>query len=264
MSGASFAITLEELRIIVASDRGYGLDPADWNERQTFVIDQVVTSAVAQVYFPPPVKGERLAPDWTFLKPITEVGLASGSQRIKMPADFGSVDGPIAVKTTATTSMPWWIEWRNENWILGLYQGAPALTGPPKFAAETVLRDHGAPVGQRRGLLIFPIADQDYVLQIKYSINPDRLSGACPYAYGGAQYRELYVASVYAVAEQQFDGVMGTATQKFDQMLLAAISQDNKNRPQKLGYNANRETPAWRGHRHVQPNVFYYNDDPIT
>lgn len=264
MSGANLAITLKELSVIVANDRGYSRDPNQWTASQTFVIDQVVTSGVAQVYSPPPVNGEKIAPDWTFLKPITQVSLPAGSQQIRMPEDFGSVDGPIAVMADATTSQPWWIEWRNEALIYQLYQATPQITGPPRFAAETVLRNIDPPAGQARGLIFFPIPDQDYILQIKYSIIPERLSGAQPYAYGGARYRELFIASCLATAEQRFDNVMGVMTKKFNDMLLAAVSEDNKNRPQKLGYNANREGPAWRGYQHVSPLAFFYNDEPIT
>lgn len=264
MQSANIAISLDELSIIVANDRGYSRDPKKWTDSQKFVITQVVTSGVAQVYSPPPVNGEKIAPDWTFLKPVTEVSLPAGSQMIRMPDDFGSVDGPIAVKTSTTTGTPWLIYWRNEAWILQLYQPNPQVTGPPKFAAECVIRDINPPAGQARGLVFFPIPDQDYILQVKYSIIPERLSGAQPFPYGGPRYRELFIASCLAFSEQKFDNARGVMTKRFDEMLLAAVSEDNKNRPQNLGYNGNNEGPAWRGYRHDNPLAFFYNDEPIT
>ena len=264
MPGASLAIELNELSIIVANDRGYSLNPKNWNDKQKYIIDQVVASGVSQVYSPPPVDGEKIAPDWTFLKPITEVSLPSGVNRIKMPDDFGSIDGPIAIKSDANTVQPWWIMWRNENYILQLAGTSPAMIGPPKFAAECVFRDINPPSGQVRGLLFFPTPDRDYTLQVKYSITPERLSGAQPYPYGGPRYRELFIASCLAISEQRYDNVMGVMTKKFNQMLLAAVSEDNKNRPQQLGYNANVESQAWRGFQRPAPLAFYYNDEPLT
>jgi len=264
MSGASLAIELTELSIIVATDRGYSPDPKRWNDKQRYVITDCVTSGVAQVYSPPAIEGEQIAPDWTFLKPITEISLVTGANQIKMPDDFGSCDGPVAVKTSATTGTPWWIEWTNEWALMGMNQATPFMTGPPRYIAEVALRDINPPSGQRRALMVFPVADQDYLLQVKYSINPNRLSSAQPYAYGGPQYRELFIASCLAVAEQRFDGVEGPAAKRFNTMLRAAVSQDNKNRPQKIGYNGNREAPSWRGYRHPHPLICYYNDVPIT
>jgi hypothetical protein len=143
-------------------------------------------------------------------------------------------------------------------------QLSPSIVGPPKFACEIVLRNIDPPAGQARGIMFYPTPDQDYMLQIKYSIIPERLSGAQPYAYGGARYRELFIASCLATSEQRFDNTMGVMTKKFNDMLLAAVSEDNKNRPAKIGYNANREVQAWRGYEHTSPLAFYYNDDPIT
>lgn len=263
MSGASFAIELDELKIIIANDRGYSLSPDDWSDKQAYVINDVVTSGVAQVYFPPAIDGERIAPDWTFLKPITEVGLPAGQQQIRLPDDWGSVDGPIGVKSGTTTCLPWRIQWRNEMYILQLYQGSSTMQGPPKFACEIAFREI-EPTGQARGLLVYPIPDQDYILQVKYSIIPSRLSGAMPFAYGGARYRELFIASCLAISEQRFDNVAGIMTKRFNQMLIGAVSEDNKNRPANLGYNGNSEDPAWRGFEHPAPGAFYYNDDPIT
>jgi len=185
-------------------------------------------------------------------------------EAIRMPEDFGSVDGPIAVKADATTSQPWWIDWKNENTIYQMYQTSPQFTGPPRFACETVLRNIDPPAGQARAIMFFPTPDQNYILQIKYSIIPDaalrcsaiRLRrGQIP----GVIHRELLGHGRAAI--RQHDGVM---TKKFNDMLLAAVSEDNKNRPAKIGYNANRENQAWRGYRHTCPTAFYYNDDPIT
>ena len=264
MQSANIAITLEELSIIIANDRGYSVDPTKWNANQTFVINQIVTSGVAQVYSPPPVNGEKVSPDWTFLKPITQISLPCGMQTIRMPDDFGSVDGPIAVQTSTQTGTPWWIDWKNENFIYQMYQTNPQITGPPKFAAETVLRNINPPAGQARGLVFFPIPDQDYLLQVKYSIIPERLSGSQPYTYGGPRFRELFIASCLAYAEQKFDNNRGVMTARFNEMLMAAVSEDNKNRPQKLGYNGNSEGVAWRGFMHTNPLAFYYNGQPIT
>lgn len=239
---SSFAITYDELRIIIAVQQGYGRDPAGWNENQLYVINDVTTSGIAQVYFPPPINGERVAPDWTFLKPQSSIGLASGADSIRLPDDFGSFAGPITVQSSTSVSAPWEVQWTNEGKIRQLQQLEPSRTGPPLYVCEAPLRDINAPVGQRKSLMVFPTADANYTLDCVYSINPDRITGATPYCYGGPQYRELYIESCLAIAEQRFDDTLdGPHTTKFNMMLMGAVSADNKNRPQKLGYNGNRE-----------------------
>lgn len=265
MPGASFAITLDELNIIVANDRGYSLDAKKWNPKQLYAINDIVVSGVAQVYFAPPIGDDKVAPDWTWLKPISEIALKTGAKTVTLPNDFGNFNGGVAVKSDTTTTQPWWLQWRNEGVLLELYQATPLMSGPPMYVADVATRVVQAPTGQLRELMVFPLPDQDYILQVRYSINPDRLSGAKPYAYGGAQIRELYIASVLAVAERRYDLIDdGPATKHFNRMLMMAISQDNKNRPQSLGYNGNKETPGFAGNRHNQGMNIFYNDEPIT
>ncbi len=247
MSGPSFAITYKELQVIIASDRGYSRNIDDWNESQTYVINDVLTSGIARVYSPPPVNDEKISPDWTFLKPESQLAIAEGSTELTMPADFGSFSGPLSCQTSATSSNPWEIEWLNLGKIQRLYQLNPTVTGPPKYACEVVFRNiEPQSQGQRKGLKFYPTADMDYVINCVYTISPDKLTGANPMPYGGPQYRELYIASCLAVAELRFDNIIdGPKQMDFNRMLLAAVSADNKNRPQKLGYNADRE-PNYR------------------
>lgn len=257
---SSFAITFDELRVIIAVQQGYGRDPAGWNDNQLYVINDVTTSGIAQVYFPPPVNGEKVAPDWTFLKPQSSLTLPSGADSILLPEDFGSFAGPITVSTTPSTSAPWQVQWMNEGKIRQYQQTEPTRIGPPIYVCEMPLRDMGTN-GQSKSLIVFPTADQAYTLECVYSINPDRITGATPYCYGGPQYRELYVESCLSIAEQRFDDTMdGPHTAKFNMMLMGAVSADNKNRPQKIGYNANRERGGrFRRHGYWNQGQLLYN-----
>lgn len=260
MSSASFAISFDELQVIVATQQGYSRTPAEWNGNQKYVICDVVRSGIAQVYFPPPINGEKVAPDWTFLKPQSILDLPSGSDQITLPIDFGSFAGPITVQNNGSVSAPRMIQWTNEGKIRQMQQIEPTRTGPPLYVCECPLRVNGAPQGQSKGLLVFPTSDGDYTLECVYSINPDMITGATPYPYGGPQYRELYIESCLAIAEQRFDDTLdGPHTAKFNQMLMGAVSADNKNRPQKLGYNRNRETRLRNRRYHYGNGQLLYN-----
>jgi hypothetical protein len=261
MSSASFAITYDELRVIVATQQGYSRVPTEWNDNQKYVINDVVTSGIAQVYFPPPVNGEKVAPDWTFLKPESVIYLVEGSDTLRLPDDFGSFVGPLTVLGSQSR---WLIQWINEGKIRQMQQGDPERTGFPQYACEVPLREMTEPQGQRKALIVFPTPDQDYTLQCVYSINPDRITGATPFCYGGPQYRELYIESCLAIAEQRFDDTLdGPHTAKFNMMLMGAVTADNKNRPQKLGYNGNIERGRRNYRLHTGQGELLYNGQPF-
>lgn len=262
---ASFAITRDDLRLAVASQQGFSRVPSEWNSNQTYVIDEVVASGVAQVYFPPPVNGQQVAPDWTFLQPQSMITLLSGQDTLRLPEDFGSFAGPLTLEANSAVQSRWIIQWINVGKLRQMQQEGVTSTGPPRFASEIALRGPSDPIGQHKGLLVFPTPDQNYDLSCTYSINPERLTGATPYAYGGAQYRELFIESCLAIAEQRFDDTMdGPHTAKFNLMLMGAVSADNKNRPQKIGYNGNVERGrAGRYRQHTGQGTLLYNGQPF-
>lgn len=257
MAGPSLAITFDELQVAIADHQGFSLDPTKWNPKQKYVIGECTKSGVARVYKPKPLDGREVAIEWSWLRPQTDMFLASGAQQIRLPAEFGSFAGILTLKTTQTNSSPFRVQWRNEGVLRGLYSTTPSATGQPRFASEGVERGPDGVDGQHKILLVYPAADQDYTVQAVWNINPNRLTGSNPQCYGGEQYRELFLESCLAVAEQRFDNAPGVHTALFEQMLAAAISADNRNKPQKLGYNGNRAR-EYLG-RHSQAGPVTYN-----
>lgn len=265
MSCASFAIMYDDLRVIIATHQGYSRIPAEWNSNQAYVVKDIVDSGIAQVYFPPPVNGEKVAPDWTFLKPESTITLLSGNSTLRLPDDFGSFAGPLTLQPNSSVQATWIIEWTNEGKLRQMQQESVTSTGPPRYACEIPLKEMSDPQGQRKAVMVFPTPDQNYTLQCVYSINPDRITGATPYCYGGPQYRELYIESCLAIAEQRFDDTLdGPHTAKFNMMLMGAVSADNKNRPQKLGYNGHVERGRRRFRQHSGQGQLLYNGQPFS
>lgn len=242
---SSLSLQYVQLKGEVGEFLGYGRGPDNgsdsvWTDAQKSDIDFCVASGLRQFYFPPPVEGERGSFDWSFLKPTASVQFGVGLQTVPLPDDFGGFEGPLTLLTSSTTSMPWRIEWRNEGAIREMYSVSPTQTGPPMFAALMPLKGTTGTAGQRFQLLLFPAADQTYTLQAQYYLNPDYLSGAFPFAYGGAPHAETILESCLAIAEQRRDDAMSVHTAKFKERLLASISMDRRNKPQKLGPNRDR------------------------
>lgn len=203
-------------------------------------IDFSVASGLRQFYFPSSVDGGPNSYDWSFLKPTFTLAFASAAKTVALPDDFGGMEGQLSLVTTTTTSMPWCIQWQNEGRIQQCYATQPTNTGPPMFAVVQPLKGTGGDRGQRWQLYLFPAADQAYTLTGQYYVNPDFLSGAFPYAYGGAEHAETLLESCLAIAEQRRDDAMSVHTMKFKERLQASISMDRRKKPPRVGYNGDR------------------------
>ena len=242
---SSLTLQYVQLKGEVGEFIGYGRGPdngadSTWNAAQVSDIDFCVASGLRQFYFPPPVEGERGSYDWSFLKPTSTFDLPVNAYIVPLPDDFGGFEGPVTLLTTNKTAMPWQIQWRNEGVIREMYAVTPQMSGPPMFCATVPLKGTTGTQGQRFQLLMFPLADQDYTVQAQYYISPDFLSGAFPYAYGGAPHAETLLESCLAIAEQRRDDAMSVHSAKFKERLLASISMDRRMKPQKLGRNLDR------------------------
>jgi hypothetical protein len=100
---------------------------------------------------------------------------------------------------------------------------------------------------------VWPFADEDYTVEFTYYLIPDALSGAAPYAYGGAAHAETILASCKAAAERDLDDITdGPQMRNFRERLAASVAHDRRFKPQHLGYNADRsDRRGWRdGRRH--------------
>ena len=221
-------------------------------------LDMVIRSGLRQFYFPPPL-GPGMSPtDWSFLHPTASVPLVSGSKGLQLPDDFGGFEGEINI--SPSTTLVWWsLPLRNEGFARAQYAEFPAMVSRPLFGALSPLKGTSFNAGQRTELIIFPIADQNYTLQFTYYILPDYLSGAFPYAYGGAAHAETILESCLAMAEQKLDDMSGVHTAKFAERLAASVGMDQKNKPQNLGLNRdNSDRLSWGR------SPWWHNSDRIT
>ncbi len=214
-------------------------------QKQIDTLHRVLKSGLRQFYFPPAIQGTDSPTDWSFLHPTAIVDLPSQATAIQLPEDFGGIEGQITISPTQGTV--WWpITIRNEGYLRNLYALYPNMVSRPMQAALTPLKGTTVNSSSRMELLIFPKADQDYRLQLQYYVLPDYLSGAFPYAYGGAAHAETLLESCLAIAEQKLDDAMGVHTQKFQERLVASIGMDRKNKAQNLGPNLARGDLTFR------------------
>jgi hypothetical protein len=238
--------------------RGTRYDETDWTEDQSGRIDSCLKSGLRQFYWPAPVEGHADAWSWSFLRPLASLSLASGSQDMALPDDFGGLEGRITY-TSSSAGQTWPIDVVNPGTIRQLYAGTPSMTGRPLSAAIETNKGTGTTSSNRCKLLVFPQAGAAYTLQFTYYVNPEFLTGAFPYAYGGAQHAETLKASCLAAAELYQDDMKGPQWDRFQERMQASIAMDRRLKPQLVGYNADRSDWIWDQQR---PNQHGYS--PIT
>lgn len=213
-------------------------DPA-WTGQQQSVIDSCVASGLRRFYFPDPIPGMDSPPDWSFLKPTATLALLNNTSTLPLPDDFGGFEGRITI--LGVQNQTWWpIDLVNEGLIREKFSQFPAMVSRPLMAAIQPLKNATTVQSQRSQLFFFPTSDNDYTIQFQYYLNPDFLTGAFPYAYGGAQHAETILESCLAVAEERIDNNVGEHAQRFATRLMASIGMDRKSKAQTLGLNDDR------------------------
>lgn len=240
MAESTLALAYNELTGEIGDFLGYGRGSANgdtaWDTTTQKAIDSCTKSALRMFYYPQRLDGEPSAYEWSFLRPETTLTFASAASTVALPDDYNGVIGQIDL--SASSTIQWYpLDVTGIGRVNQQYAQYPTTTGRPQMVAVNPKKGTGAAAGQRFELKLWPIADQDYTLRLTYSIHPDYLSGAYPYAYGGAAHAETLRAAGCAAAELFRDNMRGPMWAYWEVRLAASIDVDRRHKPQLLGYN---------------------------
>lgn len=223
---------------------------------QVGVLQRVLRAGLRRFYNPGPMDNG-VPTDWSFLRPIATISVPAASTGTQLPDDFGGIEGQVTIQPTI--ELVWWpLPVRNDGYVLQQQALFPQMVSRPLMCAVTPQKDAGVTQSQRWRLMIFPTTDQAYNLQLRYYILPDCLSGARPYAYGGAAHAETLKAACLAAAERELNDMIGPMEQYFQDRLIASIAIDRKTKAQNLGYNADNSDE-----RHARMMPFWHFSDTI-
>lgn len=253
MPESTLNLTYTDLKGQTGLFLGYGQgtdfgEPA-WTAGQSGVIVSLVRSGLRQFYWPPPLEQGGSSYDWSFLKPVSEFTLASGTHVVPLPDDFGGFEGELAFTQDGTSPfMP--LPLTGIGHVDAKFAMFGTSTGWPQLAAVEPIKGTTPTAGQRFQLKVWPTAADTYTIRAAYYLLPDALTGAQPNVYGGAQHAETVLASCRAAAEVCLDDQIGPQWQNFMQKLATSVSIDRRLKPQVLGYNGDRsddrERRRWR------------------
>jgi hypothetical protein len=271
LAESTLDLSLNQIQSKLGLQAGWGRgavvasDPA-WTSYQQAVLDDAVQSASRRFYHQPMTADMKTVHEWSFLKPVSTLDLPAGVTTISLPDDFAYAEGPLTIKVAGATSQPWRIDWRNEGYLRQLQQTQPNLQGPPMYAAVVPVKGTTQASSTRWQLLIFPMSDQDYTLQLAYAVSPDYLSLANPYPWGGAQYVEAFLECCYAVLEERLDDHQSTHAAAYEKALAAAIAVDRKAKAQHVAPNTDTSDNSFELNRRIhygQPAITY-NGSPVN
>jgi hypothetical protein len=261
------AVVQQKLGRFFGYGRGTVAGDVAWSTVQLADINDSIESGQRRFYWPEPEQEGGTSYDWSFLKPVGTFYLIAAQQVVPLPEDFGGFEGKITVLSGTNTAMPFRIEWRNEANIREMYAAAPTLQGPPMYASTQFLKGTGPVSANRMQLFIFPAADKSYTIQCQYYVNPDAITPANPYPYGGTPHAETFLESCLAVAEERIDDASSVHMESFQRRLAASISMDRRLKPQKLGYNGDSSDnlAEWdRSLSHWWGSAVTYNGQTFT
>jgi len=211
----------------------------NWSSDETDQIDEMIFAGLRQFYHPPPLPGQGLAHQWSFLEPTTTLSTVAGTSDYTLPASFGGMVGPL---TFAAGDNRWnAIDITNEHRIRILRQrDFNSLRSHPISAALRARTSDGSD-GQRFEILLWPTPDKAYTLSYRYHALQAKLTTSNPYPLGGEIHAETILESCLAITEQRLENNAGVHTQKFAERLAASISHDlQSNAPEYMGYNGDR------------------------
>jgi hypothetical protein len=227
------------------SQTNQAVDDTPYVAYQSNELTQIVRSAVSGFY---------RAFDWSFLHPVATLELKPGSHSLRLPDDYGGMESKLVMLTTLNNTSWHPVEIRQGWQVRNGFALQPNLTGPPSMCAVEWEKGTTQLSGQRAQLIFFPLADQDYVLQVQYYVIPNMLDGDRPYVYGGALHSETILTGCLAIAEQRKNNAIGPQTQLYQQVLMNSKTLDSRNRPQQFGQITDSSDEN-RGRR----NPHYYN-----
>jgi len=248
MSESTLQAAFRDLTGEVGEYLGYGrgADNGDkaWTNKQALSVERCVKGGLRRFY--------NCNYDWSFLKPVADLTLDLGKFNVPLPDDYGGLEGLIYLYVSDTQYCP--IQVVPIGDILKARTQFASSSGPPEMACIQPVKGTSVTDGQRYLLQVWPTAEQEYTLRFQYYLNPDYLSGAKPYAYGGAQHAETLLAACVATAAVIYDDEIQQREAYFQSRLKESVSIDRRNKPQAIGYNGDRsdqmERTFWRNFRH--------------
>ena len=221
-------------RTRIADFLGWQRSSSKWDGTDIDRLDEIINAGYQQFIYPPPLEGETVSHEWSFLKPTGTFDTVGSTYLYDMPSTFGAMVGDLAydededecriIKQTTPGSI-------DRNRAVSDYEGRPYLFAlRPKSVAMSS--------AQVTELLLYPTPDAAYGILYHYDAIPGTLSETNSYMLGGQPHFETILQSCRDVAATRYkDDPMGREHALYLERLRASVEADRRLSPKTLGYN---------------------------
>lgn len=213
---------------------GHGRNVGTWSKEQQGVANAVVQRGVREFYAPAPLPGKEQAHEWSFLRPIRQLTLESGTYKYDLPKDFAMLEGPLTFEPDQSTLyQPIRIVAEYE---IRKRQQDTTTSGRPTIAALVAQPD-----GEGYQLWFWTTPDDSYTLEYVCQINPLDLSDENQMPYGGTVHYQTILEACLWKAEEEKQVAEGLHARAYEKRLAASISHDQRLMcPRSVGKNSAR------------------------
>lgn len=237
MAESTLSIDLNSLRVEVGNFLGWGRSQGSYTANQNTDFNYIHKRALRRFYFPP-LDQQTPYYEWSFLRTTGTITLLTNTWQYDLPDNFGGtiLDRSVTYNTAGTAQPPLH---KVDEQVVRHHRANKVHRGYPRYYAVRP-KEHAADTGQRWQMIIDPMpsVDQNAVkIDYRYVFVPGHLSGTNIYPVGGAQYSEVVLAAHLSEAELYQENEVGIYNQKFEQMLMSAVRNDEQ---QKLNMRGGR------------------------
>ena len=226
-STGDLSINKAQLKRLVGWKNEYGPNPARWSHSQNSEVEEIVRMGLRSFYNPMVLPGERAPHNWSFMRPVVMISTSASLYAYDLPEDFAVLHGPITYTPGESVIYPP-IKVTAERYVDNKLQVGEG-SGRPLEAAIRIKYDDDRVAGEAQvwELILWPIPDAVYKLNVPYSINAEHLSDDTSLPLGGQPHAQTLIESCLAAAENM-SGQKGVHTEKLMLCLQASIGHDRE------------------------------------
>jgi len=226
-STGDLSINKAQLKRLVGWKNEYGPNPASWSHSQSSEVEEIVRMGLRSFYNPVVLPGERAPHNWSFMRPVVMISTSASLYAYDLPEDFAVLHGPITYTPGESVIYPP-IKVTAERYVDNKLQVGEG-SGRPLEAAIRIKYDDDRVAGEAQvwELILWPIPDAVYKLNVPYSINAEHLSDDTSLPLGGQPHAQTLIESCLAAAENM-SGQKGVHTEKLMLCLQASIGHDRE------------------------------------
>lgn len=248
------------LKRLIGQTLGYGPHSGLWDYTQGQKVKLALETGLRKFYAPPVLPDERFAYNWSFLKTIVKMTMVEDQESYDLPEGFAMLSGDEILYEPGSSRLYQPIRLVAERQVTYYLQNETAAGRPVLAAYRVRPQDEN---GIRYELLVWPKPDDEYVVNIRYTMNPGMMSDETSLPYATQAGMQALIEACLAACEE-IQGQQGLHSKLFIETLRAAVGEDRKvNSPDTLGFNIDRsDVPMdvsaqnWHG---CNTNIITYN-----